>query len=49
MFPESILYSISIMIKVAGLLSLFIPVSKLPMRKIKFDDEFDDELEDDLK
>ena len=48
-FPESILYSISIMIKVAGLLSLFIPVSKLPMRKIKFDDEFDDELEDDLK
>ena len=48
-FPESILYSISIMIKVAGLLSLFIPVSKLPMKKIKFDDEFDDELEDDLK
>ncbi len=41
-FPESILYSISIMIKVAGLISLFIPVSKLPMRKIKFDDEFDD-------
>ena len=48
-FPESILYSISIMIKVTGLISLFIPVSKLPMRKIKFDDEFDDELEDDLK
>ena len=48
-FPESILYSISIIIKVTGLVSLFIPVSKLPMRKIKFDDEFDDELEDDLR
>ena len=37
-FPESILYSISIVIKISGLLSLFIPVSKIPLRKIKFDD-----------
>ena len=28
-FPESILYSISILIKVSGLISLFVPVSKL--------------------
>jgi len=46
-FPESILYSISIILKVAGLISLFVPVSKLPMRKMKLDDEpendFDDE------
>ena len=44
-FPESILYSISIIMKVGGLISLFIPVSKLPMRKMKFDDGFDDDLE----
>ena len=37
-FPESILYSISIVIKISGLLSLFIPVSKIPLKKIKFDD-----------
>jgi len=46
-FPESILYSISIILKVAGLISLFVPVSKLPMRKIKLDDEFGDEFNDD--
>ena len=46
-FPESILYSISIIIKVAGLISLFVPVSKLPMRKIKFDDELEDDFTDD--
>ena len=40
-FPESIIYSISIVIKISGLLSLFIPISKLPLRKIKFDDELD--------
>ena len=44
-FPESVLYSISIIMKVGGLISLFIPVSKLPMRKMKFDDGFDDDLE----
>ena len=46
-FPESILYSISIIIKVTGLISLFVPVSKLPMRKMKFDDELGDDFTDD--
>ena len=45
-FPESILYSISIIIKVSGLISLFVPVSKLPLRKLKLDDDLDDDLED---
>src|SRR4030065_1156984 len=30
-FPESILYYVSISIKIAGLISLFIPVSKIPL------------------
>ena len=38
-FPESILYSVSMIIKIGGLLALFIPVSKIPLTKIKFDDE----------
>ena len=42
-FPESALYSISIIIKIAGLISLFIPVSKLPLRKIKLDDDFEED------
>lgn len=37
-FPESILYSISMAIKIGGLIALFIPVSKIPLTKIKFDD-----------
>ena len=37
-FPESILYYLSISIKIGGLISLFIPVSKVPLRKIKFDE-----------
>ena len=37
-FPETILYLISILMKISGLLALFIPVSKLPLRKIKFDE-----------
>jgi len=37
-FPESILYYLSISIKISGLISLFIPVSKMPLRKIKFDE-----------
>ena len=41
LYPESIIHSISIVIKISGLLSLFIPISKLPLRKIKFDDELD--------
>ena len=36
-FPESILYNVSILIKISGLISLFIPVSKVPLTKIKFD------------
>ena len=36
-FPESILYYLSISIKIAGLISIFIPVSKIPLTKIKFD------------
>ena len=40
-FPESILYSISMIIKIGGLIALFIPVSKVPLNKIKFDDDFD--------
>ena len=39
-FPESILYSVSMTIKIGGLVALFIPVSKIPLTKIKFDDEF---------
>ena len=42
-FPETVLYSISIIIKISGLLSLFIPISKLPLKKIKFDDDLDQE------
>ena len=37
-FPETILYLVSITLKISGLLALFIPVSKLPLRKIKFDE-----------
>ena len=40
-FPESILYSASLIIKIAGLIALFIPVSKVPLTKIKFDVDFD--------
>jgi len=39
-FPESILYYLSISIKIGGLISLFVPVSKVPLTKIKFDEEF---------
>ena len=37
-FPESILYSISILLKITGLISIFLPISRLPLRKMKFDD-----------
>jgi len=40
-FPESILYSVSIIIKITGLIALFIPVSKVPLKRIKFDDDLD--------
>lgn len=39
-FPESILYPASMIIKIAGLIALFIPVSKVPLAgRIKFDDD----------
>ena len=37
-FPESILYSASMIIKIGGLIALFIPVSRVPLTKIKFDE-----------
>lgn len=37
-FPESILYTTSISIKIAGLVALFIPVSRLPLTRIRVDD-----------
>ena len=40
-FPESILYFVSMVIKISGLIALFIPVSKVPLTKIKFDESFD--------
>jgi hypothetical protein len=40
-FPESILYTISMIIKITGLIALFIPVSKVPLKKVKFDDDLD--------
>ena len=36
--PETILYVISILIKIGGLVSVGIPVSKIPLRKISFDE-----------
>jgi len=35
-FPESTLYVVSISVKIVGLLALFIPVSKVPLRGMKF-------------
>ena len=40
-FPESILYSASIIIKIGGLIALFIPVSKVPLTRIKFDEDLE--------
>ena len=40
-FPESILYFVSMIIKIAGLIALFIPVSRIPLTKIKFDESID--------
>ena len=37
-FPETILYAISIITKICGLISVGIPVSKIPLRKISFDE-----------
>jgi len=38
-FPETVLYAASIIIKIGGLISVGIPVSKIPLRKISFDEE----------
>jgi hypothetical protein len=40
-FPESILYPVSMIIKIGGLIALFIPVSKIPLTRIKFDDNLE--------
>ncbi len=40
-FPESILYPVSMTIKIGGLIALFSPVSKVPLTKIKFDDDLE--------
>ena len=40
-FPDSLLYPASMTIKIAGLVALFIPVSKVPLKRIKFDDDLD--------
>jgi len=46
-FPDSVLYPVSMIIKITGLIALFVPVSKVPLTKIKFDEEFgDDKLDD---
>ena len=37
-FPETILYVGSIIMKIGGLISVGIPVSKIPLRKISFDE-----------
>ena len=39
-FPESMIYPASMIIKIGGLIALFIPVSKVPLTKIKFDEDF---------
>jgi len=42
-FPDSVLYPASMTIKIAGLIALFIPVSKVPLTKIKFDEGLEEE------
>ncbi len=40
-FPESVLYPTSMIIKIGGLIALFIPVSKVPLTKIKLDEDLE--------
>ena len=40
-FPESIMYPISMIMKIGGLISLFVPVSKVPLTKMKFDKDLE--------
>ena len=44
--PETILYFVSNVIKIGGLIALFIPVSKIPLTKIKMDEELPDSEDD---
>jgi len=37
-FPETVLYIVSIIVKISGLTAVGIPVSKIPLRKISFDE-----------
>lgn len=37
-FPQSILNVVSISVKIAGLVMLFVPVTKVPLTRIKFDE-----------
>ena len=37
-FPETLMYIISVVVKIAGLISLGIPIFKIPLRKITFDE-----------
>jgi hypothetical protein len=37
-FPETVLYSFSIIVKIVGLIAVGIPVSKIPLRKVSFDE-----------
>jgi hypothetical protein len=41
-FPQSALNVVSISTKIAGLIMLFIPVTKVPLTKMKFDENLDD-------
>lgn len=41
-FPESILYTVSMAVKIAGLIALFIPISKIPLSRIKFDSDIEE-------
>ena len=40
-FPESLLYPISMAVRIGGLIALFIPVSKVPLTRIKFDKDIE--------
>ena len=40
-YPESVLYPVSMIIKIMGLIALFIPISKVPLTRIKFDKDLE--------
>lgn len=45
-FPESVLYFVSSIIKIGGLVTMFIPISKIPLTRIKIDGDFSDFADD---